>query len=29
MSGAQPLNVRLLPADRMETEGDDHGAPKL
>ena len=30
MSGAQPLNVRLLPADRMETEGhNDVGAPKL
>ena len=29
MSGAQPLNVRLLPADRMETEADDEGAPKL
>ena len=29
MSGAQPLNVRVLAADRMETEADGEGAPKL
>ena len=32
MSGAQPLNVRVLPADRMETDTEregNHGAPKL